>query len=54
MIQKLKSIIKHSAAILTLSLILTISVQSIPDTEAYSEAVCYQEVPDLDSINCNH
>ena len=51
MIQKLRSIIKKSAVILTLSLTLTASLQSIPDIRAYSEAVCCQETPDIDTID---
>ena len=54
MIQKMRSIIKKSAIILTLSLTLTASLQSIPDIRVYSEVVCCQEVPDLDSNNCNN
>lgn len=54
MIQKLRCIIKHSAVILTLSLILSTPLQSIPDIRVYSEVVCCQEVPDLDSNNCNN
>ena len=54
MIQKLRSIIKHSAVILTLSLILNTSLQNIPGIEAYSEVVCCQESPDLNSTNCIH
>ncbi len=54
MIQKLRSIIKKSAVILTLSLTLTASLQSIPDIRAYSGAVCCQESPDLNSTNCIH
>lgn len=51
MIQKMRSIIKKSAIILTLSLTLTASLQSIPDIRAYSEAVCCQEVPHLSDAN---
>ncbi len=51
MIQKLRSIIKKSAVILTLSLTLTASLQSIPDIRAYSGAVCCQEVPHLSDAN---